>query len=157
MKTKLFILSAIAMLSASCDKPSEVSPNLESVADDISYIVYVRPQDPNDEMQVQYLSGLQKERLIDGLFASVYKHQAKVHDFFGKSMSPDDVKTLELSDIRYSRDSISALQFTEKWYYDAQSQSFEKKVKSVHVSYTGPRDDNGVILGNYPGFIIEMK
>lgn len=156
MKTILLISLTWTLFLTSCEKSTEET-HLESVADDISYIVYVRPQDPNDEMQVQYLFGLHKEKLVEDLFSSVYLHQAKVHDFYGNPMTIDDVKTLELSDVRYSRDSISALQFKERWYYDAQAQTFQKKVVSVHVSYTGPRDDNGVILGNYPGFIIEMK
>lgn len=158
----LALLCACSLSSPNVDVKVRVEHNTDSlaptlVADTIVYLVYVRPQNPADETEVQYLSHLQNEKLIDLIFESIYSHGAKAYDFLtGNELSIDDIKTLEVEDERYSRSNVSVIQFTESWSFDAKNLSFDKKVLKIHVGYA-VTDEDGVIVANRPGWVINMK
>lgn len=127
--------------------------------DTITYMVYIRQQDPSDDYEAMYLSGLDAERLVESIYSSVFHHQAKAYDFIdGHLLSIDEIKSREVEypDV-YSHDNVSVIQFTEAWAYDEAVLSFKKKVLSIHVGYAKRDDETGYIETNYPGFVVLMN
>lgn len=163
LNTKIFGSIAASFLAA-CTTPTvelnithDASTTGTVVADTITYLVYVRPQNPADDYEVAYLSHLQKDELVNQIFESVYQHGAKAHDFVtGEELSIDDIKTREIEDSNYSRDNVSAIQFTEEWVYDAKALLFQKKVLKIHIGYA-VYDEDSIIVANRPSWVIDMK
>ena len=157
---KTFFGAIIVALLAACTMKIDINedkPQYVEVADTITYLVYVRPQFPADEYKVKYLSHLEREKLLDMIFDSIYSHGAKAYDFVtGEEMSIDDVKSLEIENPCYSRDNVSAIQFTEAWGYNAEALSFQKKVLKIHIGYA-VYDEDSIIVANRPSWVIDMK
>ena len=125
-----------------------------TVADTIRYTVNIIPL---DEVDAESLSRLEKQKLVDMLFESIYMHQAEVHDFTsGALLSIDDVKTREIEDPRFARELVSALQFTEKWSYNADTQHFSKDIISVHIAYA-VFDEENYFVAHRAGIVLTMK
>ncbi len=168
---KIFSIVAAAMFVVACSAPegnqntkpteaptiSEAPTQGEVVADTITYLVYVRPQNPADDIEVANLSHLQNDKLIDMIFESVYQHGAKAYDYIThKEYTIDDIKTREIEEEIYSRRNVSVIQFTERWCYDAANLSFDKKVLKIHIGYA-VYDEDSIIVANRPGMVIDMK
>lgn len=167
---KFIAICLAAMALASCNQSApEAIPQAQQVAadttasaptlvaDTITYLVYIRPQDLTDEFEVAYLSGLKVDLLVDQIFDAVYKHGAQATDFqTGQVYSIDDIKTRELTDPRFAREKVSVIQFTERWFFDPVALQFKKEVLKIHVGY-GIRNDAGFIEANRPGMVIDMK
>ncbi len=161
MKRLARVVAAVVTLLTFAQCSQNRQPASESastlVADTITYMVYVRPQDPSDEYEVAYVSHLDVDLLIDRIYDSVYKNGAKAYDYFeGFEFTLDSLKSREIEDPRFSRDQVSVIQFTEEWRYDEKNMHFDKKVLKIHVAY-GLKDEYGVTVANRPGFVIEMN
>lgn len=153
------IISAIMMLSACTSSDNQSSDNQlgEQIADGITYMVFIRPENPNDEFENECLKTLQDTLLIDKIFKSVYANGIKAYDYFNQNeLSIEDIKVREVEDPAYSRDKISVIQFTEQWFYNETKPSFTKKVTKIHIGY-GVRNEDGIIVANHPGMVIYMK
>jgi len=148
----------VAIFFAACGRGGSSASDEAVYTDTITYMVYIRQQDPTDDYEAYYLSGLDAGRLIERIYSSVYHHQAQAYDFTtGEALSIDDIKTREVEHPEvYSHDNVSVIQFTEAWSYDESALSFKKKVLSIHIGYA-KRDETGYIETNYPGFIVLMK
>lgn len=148
----------VAITFVACGNGGSSANNEPAYADTITYMVYIRQQDPTDDYEAFYLSGLDAEKLVEDIYSSVFHNLAQAYDFTtGDPLSIDDIKTREVEypDV-YSHDNVSVIQFTEAWSYDSEALSFHKKVLSIHIGY-GKRDETGFIETNYPGFIILMN
>lgn len=152
----------VAMLSScesrqeSASSPLPVSGGVE-VADTITYNVYIRPSNPQDDFEVQCISRLDDQKLIDMIFTSIYSNGIKAYDYFDhREYTLDEIKSREVENPGYSRDNISLIQFTERWIYNDSVPSFTKQVLKIHVAY-GVRDENDIVVANRPGLVIDMK
>lgn len=150
----LLLLVSLITVCSSCNNNSTPTTSETAYTDTIVYNVLLKPQ---DEYEAEWLKGLDREALLDSIFASIYYHGAEVYNFADDSkMTLDEVKTMEIEDERYSRDKAAVLQFTEAWRYDVAKATFEKRVISVHIAYE-VIDHEGVWIGNRGGFIVRMK
>ncbi|MCU4165117.1 hypothetical protein [Carboxylicivirga caseinilyticus] len=130
--------------------------NGELLADTIIYTVEIKNYDPNDHWKEECLKSLDRIKMIDKLFESVYNHKAQAFNYMTEApMSISEVKAIEEQE-GFSRDQVGKLQFWESWYYDEQNQIMTKKVLSVLVSYEANTDD-GVFLGHKAAFYIKLK
>lgn len=155
MRHLAYILPIIGILifAASCNK-SISTDNDAPYTDTIVYNVFLKAQ---NEFEAEWLKGLNKDALLDSLFASIYYQGAEVYDFtYDTKMTLDEVKTREIEDERFSRDKASVLQFTEAWRYNTEKVQFEKRVISVHIAYE-VIDSEGNKVGDRGGFVIKMK
>lgn len=161
MKGWLFILACVVLssLMASCGGAASSADDSLAYDDTITYMVYIRQQDPSDDYEAMYLSGLDAERLVESIYSSVFHHQAKAYDFIdGHLLTIDEIKSREVEYPEvYSHDNVSVIQFTEAWAYDEAALQFKKKVLSIHIGYAKRDDDTGFIETNYPGFVIMMN
>ncbi|TAJ14275.1 hypothetical protein DMA11_06175 [Marinilabiliaceae bacterium JC017] len=126
------------------------------VADTIVYSVTIKNPDAGDEWTEKCLSKLDRERLVNEVFESVYEYRAKAYNYNSDEvMSARDLKKLEKSD-EFSRDRVGRLQFKESWFFDATSQSFTKKIHAVLVAYEALTDE-GDLRGYKAAFYIKIK
>ncbi|MBP5365034.1 MAG: hypothetical protein J6Y82_03815 [Bacteroidales bacterium] len=153
------LLSACANNNEPTTEPAATLPaqNADNgdviVADTIRYNVNVIPI---EDYEVESLAHLEKQKLVDMIFESIYMHQADVHDFStGEKLSMDDVKTREIEDPRFARELVSALQFTEKWAYNTTTQHFTKDIISVHVAYAV--FDDTTFVAHRAGIVVTMR
>lgn len=162
---RIISIFALAMFLFACanknETPVETTPiqpaqttdnGAVTVADTIRYNVNVLPL---DEFEATSIERLEKQKLIDMIFESIYMHQAEVHDFStGEKLSIDDVKTREIEDPRFARELVSALQFTEKWSYNATTQHFNKEIITIHVAYAV--FDDTAFVAHRAGIVVTM-
>lgn len=126
------------------------------VADTIVYTVDLVPTDTADVWQADCLKGLDRAGLVDALFDAVYHRRAEVTDYFdNRPLTLEEVKDME-ADPRYDRDCVERLLFWERWMFDAESLTFDKKTIKVMVAYA-MRDDDGQLLGYRAGIVIRMN
>lgn len=157
MKQILLIITMVIFLSACADKNAHDTKQdkyKDMVADTIRYNVSIMPI---EDYEIESISRLDKDKLVNSLFESIYSHQAEVYDYTkGTKLTIDDVKTREIEDPRFSRDLISVLQFTETWSYNSATQEFTKKVLSVHIAYAVFDDENNFVA-NRAGIVVKMN
>lgn len=156
---KLLICLFLTTIFFSCartEKNESAFSQSEIVADTIVYTVNVLPTDSTDEWETMRLKGLNRKKLVDAIFESVYQHKATVTDYFdGHQYSLDDVKEMEIND-NFDREKIAQLQFYEQWQYDKSGIVFSKKVYKILVAYE-QRDEDGVLQGYRAGFVIKTN
>lgn len=172
MKHNYLTLCVAALLFCACAKQNDTAAehSLESLptassavstasfSDTIVYTVSILPQNPQDPTEAENLSRLNRKALVDSLFACIYTGKASVTDFSsGKPLEIDEIKEREITDPRFAREKVAALQFTEAWSFDKDNCSFQKKVVSIHIAYE-VRDTNDDSFVCYrAGIIIHTK
>jgi hypothetical protein len=126
------------------------------VADTIFYPVRIKNIDPNDEWADNRLRKLDRKRLVDQLFESVYSGKSTPYNYLtDATMTIDDIRQMEQRE-EFSRDNVVELEFREKWWYDAQESRFEKQVLSVLVAYAVFEDD-GSLRGMKAAFYVKNR
>lgn len=131
-------------------------PNGIQVADTIIYSVLIKNNDSLDQWTTHCLSKLDRKKMVDLLFESVYKHDAQAYNYLTEApMTVAEVKAIEARE-DFSRDKVSKLQFWETWHYDASKAAMEKSVLAVLVAYEATNDD-GEVLGHKAAFYIKRK
>lgn len=140
--------------STSVDEHSRISGTL--IADTIIYSVEIKNYNPHDQWKEECLSHLNRKRLVDQLFKSVYKHGAQAYNYITEApMTIDEVRAIEEQE-DFSRDKVSKLQFWESWYYDEKSQQMNKQIHSILVAYEVINDE-GTLMGHKAAFYIKLN
>jgi hypothetical protein len=153
------ILIIVGVLTLSC-KNKAASENdtikYEIVADTITYDVVIKNTEKIDPMTDEFLRYLNKTKLIDGIFSSIYSGELKAYDYFsGNKLTIEQIKDIENSE-SYSREDIGKIQFTEIWYYNKDNSVFKKNVLSMTLGLEQYNDD-GTLRGYIPLFKIFKK
>jgi Gliding motility associated protein GldN len=151
------ILAAIITLSCKNNSSTENDNlNFETVADTITYDVIIKNTEKIDPMTDEFLRYLNKTKLIDGIFTSIYSGKLEAYNYFsGKKITVDELKEIENSE-SYSREDIGKIQFAETWFYSADNSVFKKKVVSMTLGLEQFNDD-GTLRGYIPLFKVIMK
>jgi hypothetical protein len=124
-----------------------------SVADTITYDMIIKNPDTTDKWTTKRLAHLQKEKIIDHIFKQIYAQKIKAYDYFRDiPLTISEVKNIEAREA-YSRDKIGKIQFTEKWYFDAENLKMQKEVISIVLGYES-KNRSGEIKGYKPMFRI---
>ena len=167
MRKTLIIIILMSVFSYSCDrkklKVDYPSPGMadygqdkELLADSIIYDVTIKTSDPDDEWSKVCLSRLDREKLTRKVFDAVYSGNAIPYDYAsGSQLSISDVKAIE-EKAEFSREKVATIQFTEKWSFDEEKMTFEKKVYSIMIGYE-LFSDSGEFRGYRAAFRIDMK
>jgi len=159
----LFATMCFAAILQACNQSGSNSSNTttelisgELLADTIIYTVEIKNYDPNDHWTKECLSKLDRSKMVDQLFESVYQHKAQAYNYMTEApMSISEVRAIEEQE-GFSRDQVGKLQFWESWYYDEQQQIMTKKVLAILVSYEATTKD-GDFLGHKAAFYIKTK
>ena len=126
------------------------------VADTIFYPVRIKNISPDDEWADIRLKKLDRKKLVDQLFESVYSGHAVAYNYLSDTPIPiEDIKEMERSE-NYSRDNVIELEFREKWWFNPATSTFEKEVLSVLVAYAMFEDD-GSLRGLKAAFYIKSQ
>lgn len=151
-----FIIQACNQGTTSTGSSANSTISGELLADTIIYTVEIKNYDPNDHWTNECLSKLDRSKMVDQFFESVYKHKAQAYNYMTEApMSVSEVKAIEEQE-GFSRDQVGKLQFWESWYYDENKQIMTKKVLAILVSYEATTQD-GDFLGHKAAFYIKMK
>lgn len=126
------------------------------VADTIFYPVRIKNISHDDEWADIRLKKLDRKKLVDQLFESVYSGHAVAYNYLSDTPIPvEDIKEMERSE-NYSRDNVIELEFREKWWFNPTTSTFEKEVLSVLVAYAMFEDD-GSLRGLKAAFYIKSQ
>ncbi len=110
-------------------------PGSTMVADTIVYDVLIHNPNPDDAWTNQCLKGLYHSKLVDSIFHDVYSGKLIPYNIFeNRPMTIKEVKALEET-TGYDRSLVGKIQFTETWFYDASSGTFQKKIISIALGY----------------------
>ncbi len=135
----------------SIDKVSlKADKNAIILADSITYITNVINPNPEEAYYKDsiWLKGTKVQVFANLIFKNVYEGKLKAYDYMtGKEMSISEIKELEKE---YKRSDIGQILFTENWYYNESEIKMYKQVNSVMLAYYR-YDENGYVIGNYPG------
>jgi hypothetical protein len=130
-------------------------PNETLIADTIFYPVKIKNINPDDEWADIRLKKLNRAKLVDDIFQSVYEGKATAYNYLtDAALTIQDIKELEAKP-EFSRDNVVELEFREKWWFDANKTVFKKQVLSILVAYVVFEED-----GKYrmkAGFYIKMN
>jgi hypothetical protein len=169
MKNKSMLLLAIAVsIMLSCRKNTETTYQGTSVhspadtaagllvADKIIQDIVIKNNDPDNAWADECLKGMQRENLVDAVFALAYSGKANVYDFdTNEKLTMKQLKKRE-KEAGFSREKIGKIQFIENWYLNADKVTFTKKVSSLVLGYE-TFDSQGVFLGYLPVFRMVMN
>lgn len=162
IKHIIFLMMCFYLALASCTSNNNTSNKSatpisgQMVADTIIYSVVIKNPNPNDEWTNFSLSKLDRKKLVDALFESVYDNNAQAFNYVSDApMSASDVKDVENQE-DFSRDKVAKLQFWESWYYDEEQALMTKKVHSVLVAYE-VRSEQNELLGYKAAFYVNSK
>ena len=121
------------------------------MADQIVYDVIIKNPDPQDEWTEKCLEGLNREELVDFIFAGLYDNRFKAFDIFSdKPISVRSIRKME-EEGEFSRDQVSKIQFVEDWYIDREGYAMSKSVTEVRLGVEH-FDGFGLHLGHNPLF-----
>lgn len=114
-------------------------------------------KNPADDEWTDYtLRHLDRKALVNNLFEAVYSKKLVPYDFFNNTeLTIEQIKEIE-SDPDYSRDKIGKVQFEEKWFYDAKSNTMLKKVHSIMLAFE-LYNTEGEVKGYKPVFKVYLK
>ena len=124
------------------------------VADSVVYTVYLKNPDSLNQWRSYSLRYVDKERLVDLIFKSIYNGIAKTYSYrdwiFGdKVLIPiDSTQSLE----KY-KNRVGQIEFVERWFYNAEKNIFYKQVLEATLAYE-LYDNNGKVRGYAPLFKI---
>lgn len=146
----------------SCTQPNNTGSSSandisgELLADTIIYSVVINNLDPTDEWTEECLSQLDRKKMVDMLFESVYSGKVQAFDYItDQEMSISDVKAIE-NQADFSRDRVGKLQFWESWHYDANNVVMTKNVMSILVAFEITNQE-GELLGYKAAFYIKTS
>ena len=132
-----------------------LTPDGVQVASGIIYNVTVLPES-DDSWENEKVAGYNGKGMIDGLFEGIYNGTLKVSDYHtGNELNAADIKRIE-QQAGFERENIGRIQFTEDWYFNAESLSIEKRVTSVVFGYRSGSLDN-VSTGFIASFTIHLN
>jgi hypothetical protein len=151
----------IILLLSGCDYAkqkdggrNETFSSAHLMADTIFYPVRIKNIDPNDEWADSRLQKLNRKKLVDDIFSSVYDGKATAYHYLTDApLSIDDIKELEQRD-EFVRDNVVELEFRETWWFNATTAKFEKEIISILVAYAVFEDD-GNLRGLKAAFYIK--
>ena len=154
----LLLITAF-IFTLSCREESSAKKNdahWAVVADTIQYSVNIKADFEEEPWVAEQLKQLNNRELVDQLFESVYRHQAKAYNFLdNRPLTLEEVKEIEINP-SYDRELAARLHFWECWKYNAQGTLFEKKVLKVMIAYEA-RTEDGELKGYKAGIVIEMR
>ncbi len=156
----ILLLAFASVLLASCGSNAPADADVPSMpaesasANEITYNVYLKPQDLRDPYAPELYVGFDRQSFVDSLFAAVYTKGVQVTDMNGDPMTIDDVKQREVEDPNYSRDKVACVQFHEQWQYSPSANKMTKVVKSMLIGYEVVEDSMIVTLR--PGFMLHF-
>ncbi len=135
----------------SIDKGSlKADKNAIILADNITYITDVINSNPEEAYYKDsiWLKGANIQVFANLVFKNVYEGKLKAYDYMtGKEMSILEIEELEKE---HKRKDIGQVLFTENWYYNEAEIKMYKQVNSIMLAYYR-YDENGYVIGNYPG------
>lgn len=103
------------------------------LADTIIYNVIIKNPDPEDDWQEYSLKYLDKQALANIIFNAIYNGRLTPYNYqYENVMSIEEVKEMEK---KHPRKEIANIQFTEEWYFNEKSLTFNKKVNSIMMAY----------------------
>ncbi len=118
---------------ATNNQSAQYDKNYEIWADTIIYDVVIHNTDSTDEWQSHKIKDLNRKKMIDDIFSSVYSGQKKAYNYYtNKAMDIDDIKILEENN---KRENVGKVQFSETWYYNAKTGAMEKKIYNILIAY----------------------
>ena len=158
----LFLLTTLILLITACSKQEKKSidgnilNNNHLIADTIIYPVRIKNLDTTDTWAYQRLQHLKHQKLVDGIFQSVYSGKSTAYTYLtNKPLTIEQLKELEISDT-FSRNRVAELQFEEAWWFDPEQIIFKKQVLSVLIAYEVYNDD-GSLRGLKAAFYIKTN
>jgi hypothetical protein len=161
MKTILSLIT-LALLIAACSKPEKKSTGNDAIsdnfliADTIIYPVRIKNLDTTDTWADQRLQHLKHQKLIDGIFQSVYSGKNTAYTYLSNApVSIEQLKELEEGET-FSRNRVAELQFEEAWWFDSEQSIFKKQVLSVLIAYEVYNED-GSLRGLKAAFYIKTN
>ena len=103
------------------------------VADRIIYDVVIKNLDPEDDWTEKCLAGLNRQELVDFIFAGIYDDRFKAFDIFnGLPIPASRIEKME-KEGAFAREQVSKIQFVEEWYIDLEDYSMIKRVTEVRL------------------------
>lgn len=118
-----------------------IDPSI-SVADTIVYEALIHNTDVSETWKSDWLKGLDKEKLVNQLFESIYNKKVKVVDYDTKvPMTTEQVQEWESNN---PRSAIGKLQFTETWGWDVHEGRFLKRVIAILPAYEAFNEDGSL-------------
>lgn len=139
MKSQLILL-VLLLVIISCNNSKQESSNIEFsntelIADTIFYPVKIRNIDSTDKWADTRLRKLDRKRLVDEIFSSIYSGKATAYNYLSnKPYSKSEIEALEQRE-GFNRDNVVELEFREKWWYNPDNSGFKKEVLSILVAY----------------------
>ncbi len=116
--------------------------NYETWADTIIYEVLVNNPDSSDEWQGKKIKYLNRKKMVDDIFASIYNGKKKAYNYYtNQEMNIAAIKELEDD---YKREDVGKVQFTESWFYNTQTGIMQKKIYNILIAYTLYSYDNKI-------------
>ncbi|MGQ1890927.1 hypothetical protein ACT29H_10825 [Thermophagus sp. OGC60D27] len=155
----IILIPLIFMAACGKNNPSSSSSNSPltgiELADTIIYPVDIVNLDTTDTWADQRLKRLQRQRMINLLFESVYQGKAQACDYFtDQPLSTEKLREMEASG-GFDRDKVSQLQFEEAWHLDTVSNRMIKEVQSVLLAWP-VYDNKGNFIAYKAGFVVKF-
>ncbi len=123
-------------------EPFNTLSNYETWADTIIYDILVHNPDSTDEWQSHKIKYLDRKKMVDDIFTSVYSGKKKAYNYYtNQVMDISDIKELEEN---YKREDVGKVQFTESWYYNKETGVMQKKIHNILIAYTLYTYDNKI-------------
>ena len=109
--------------------------SFQPIAESIRYDVVIKNPDPADEWTESCLKGLDRKKLIDEVYKTIYAGKVKAYDYYtDEPMSVNQVKEIEKQ--AESEDAeIAKVQFLEDWFFDQATFNLYKKVHFIMLAY----------------------
>ncbi len=137
-------------------KEATFKANAGQVAQQITYDVVVKNNNPYDTWTTSCLQGFDRNDFVDEIFKSIYNGKLKAVDYAtDKELSVNKVRELE-KEILKIRNRIAKIQFTEDWYLDTTGLTMQKQVHSMVLGYE-IYNDSGQVRGYRPAFKINLN
>lgn len=163
MKRTFNVLAIILLIAivASCtpDGKQRQSASMDEkylIADTIAYPVRIKNINPDDEWADVRLKKLNRKKLVDDIFKSIYDGKATAYNYLtDKAYQIQDIKEMEGRD-DFTRDNVVELEFREIWWYNGDKSIFKKKVISILVAYA-VFEEGGNLRSMKAGFYIKMN
>jgi hypothetical protein len=158
----LLLLTTFVALITSCSKheknqfDNNTLSNTYLIADTIIYPVRIKNLDSTDTWADERLQHLKHQKLVDGIFQSVYSGKSTAYTYMSnKPLTINQLKELEASET-FSRNRVAELQFEEAWWFNPDQSIFKKQVLSVLIAYEVYNED-GTLRGLKAAFYIKTN
>jgi hypothetical protein len=156
-------MPVLALLLMSCSGQKEAEDLQDSegqtgslqVADSIIYDVVIKNHDPEDDWTEKCLAGLNRQELVDFIFAGIYDDRFRAFDIFSDHPIPAHRIGKMEEDGEFTREQVSKIQFVEEWYIDREDYSMIKRVTEVRLGIEHI-DGFGLHMGHNPLFNVKL-